>query len=82
MEVNSPNDRPLSPAEIAHLEKLKSVVKNSLKDGRFSTAEINYIKSLIWADSKVTYEELRTLNETIPLVMGDVDPEIEWQANS
>lgn len=82
MEVNSPNSKPLSPEEIAHLEKLKSVVKNALEDGRFSTQEIAQIKSIIWADGKVTYEELRAVNETITSVMGDINPEMEWRANS
>lgn len=79
MEVNSPNERPLSPEEIAHLEKLKSVVENALEDGRFSTAEIAHIKSIIWTDGKVTYQELRTLHETIRAVMGNETPELEWQ---
>ena len=82
MEVNSPNKRPLSPAEIAHLEKIKSVVKTALNDGKFSMDQIAHIKSIIWADGKVTYEELRTLHETIRLVMGNESPEIEWQPNS
>ena len=82
MEVNSPNSKPLSPEELAHLEKLKSVVEKALEDGKFSTAEIDRIKSIIWSDGKVTYEELRTVNETIKSVMGDVTPELQWRPNS
>ena len=82
MEVNSPNSKPLTPEELAHLEKLKSVVEKALEDGTFSTAEIAHIKSIIWADGKVTYEELQTVNQTIKDVMGDVVPEMEWRANS
>ncbi len=44
--------------------------------------EIDRIKSIIWADSKVTYEELQTLHNTIKAVMGDDLPEMEWRANS
>ena len=82
MEINSPNNRPLSPEEVAHLEKLKSVVKDALEDGRFSTDEIAQIKSIIWADGRVSYEELRAVNETIKSVMGDITPELDWQPYS
>ncbi|MEM8780823.1 MAG: hypothetical protein AAGF26_18555 [Cyanobacteria bacterium P01_G01_bin.49] len=82
MEVNSPNQKPLTPEELAHLKKLKSVVEKALEDGRFSEAEIAHIKSIIWADGKVTYEELRTVNKTIKEVMGDVVPEMEWRSNT
>ena len=81
MEVNSPNKKPLTPEELAHLEKLKSVVEKALEDGRFSEGEIDHIKSLIWADGKVTSEELRTVNKTIKEVMGDIAPEMEWRSN-
>lgn len=68
----------LSPEDIAHLETLKSVVEKALEDGEFSVAEIDHIKAIIWADGKVTYEELRTVHDTIASVMGDVQPDLEW----
>ena len=82
MEVNSPNSKPLSPEELSHLEHLKTLVKNALEDGYLSTDEIAHIKSIIWADGKVTYEELQTVHNTIKAVMGDELPEIEWRAYS
>lgn len=82
MEVNSPNSKPLIPEELAHLEKLRSVVEKALEDGKFSEAEIANIKSIVWADGKVTYEELRTIHQTTRDVMGDIVPEMEWRANS
>lgn len=82
MEIERPNAKPLSPEEIAHLDKLKSVVEKALENGKFSTYEIERIKSIIWSDGKVTYEELRTVNETIEAVMGDEAPELDWQAYS
>ena len=81
MEVNSPNSKPLTSEELAHLENLKSVVETALEDGKFSTYEIERIKSIMRADGKVTYEELRTVHQTTKDVMGDVVPEMEWQAN-
>ncbi len=82
MEINSPNAKPLSSEEIAHLEKLKSVVERAIEDGKLSTYEIERINSILWADGKVTYEELRTVRETIKSTMGDDKPEVEWEPYS
>ena len=73
------SDTVLSPEEIAHLDTLKSVVEKALEDGQFSVYEVEHIRSIIWADGKVTYEELRTVHENIESVMGaDTPVEIEW----
>ena len=72
----------LSPEEIEHLEKLKSVVEKALENGKFSNAQMERINSIIWADGKVTYDELHTINETIKSVMGDLKPELEWEPYS
>ncbi len=82
MEIERPNAKPLSPEELAHLEKLKSVVEKALEDGKFSTYEIDRIKSIIWSDGKVTYEELRAVHETIKSVTGDDTPDFEWESYS
>ena len=81
MEIKRPNATPLTPEDLAHLETLKSVVEKALDDDKFSTYEIAHIKSILWSDGKVTYEELRTISETIHSVMGDIPPELEWIAN-
>ena len=75
------SNKVLSPEDVAHLETLKSVVEKALEDGQFSSSEVAHIKSIIWADGKVTYEELRTVHETIEAVMGtddDVLLPLEW----
>lgn len=79
MKMERPNAKPLSPEEVAHLKKLKSVVEKALDNGQFSTYELARIKSLVWEDGKVTYEELRTIHETIHEVMGDEMPDLEWE---
>ena len=81
MKMERPNAKPLSAEDMVHLEKLKSVIEKALKDGEFSVDEIERIQSIIWADGKVTYEELRTIHETIQSVMGDIPPELEWLKN-
>ncbi|MDJ0707672.1 MAG: hypothetical protein QNJ46_30720 [Leptolyngbyaceae cyanobacterium MO_188.B28] len=78
MKMERPGSRPLSSEEVAHLETLKSVVDKALDDGKFSAAEIDRIKSLLWADGKVTFEELREVHETIQSVMGNMPPGQEW----
>lgn len=78
MNIERPNAKPLSLEGTVHLEKLKSVIKKALEDGRFLVDDIEQIKSIVWADGKVTYEELRTIRTTIQSVMGDVPPELEW----
>ncbi|MEL6398701.1 MAG: hypothetical protein AAFO87_01575 [Cyanobacteria bacterium J06607_6] len=80
MNIERPNAKPLSSEEIAHLATLRSVVEKALEDGRFSIYESERIQSLIWADGKVTYEELRTVNETVSSVMGNLLPELEWRS--
>ena len=82
MKMENPNAKPLSPEEIAHLGKLKSVIEKMLEDGKFSTYEVERIRSILWADGKVTYEELRTVHETIKSVMGDDVPPLEWESYS
>lgn len=82
MEMQRPNAKPLSPQDLERLKTLKSAVEKALEDGRFSMAEVENIKSIIWSDGKVSYEELRTVHETIKSVMGDVPPEIDWVINA
>lgn len=82
MQIDRPNAKPLSPEEIAHLEKLKSVVEKALENGKFSIYEADRIKSIMWSDGKVSYEELRTLHETIKSVTGNEYPDFEWQPYS
>ena len=58
------------------------MVKQAIEDGKFSSYETQRIRSLLWADGKVTYEELSTVRETIKSVMGDDVPELEWEPYS
>jgi hypothetical protein len=82
MKSDNSNAKPLSLEEIAHLEKLKSVVEKAIEDGKLSIYETQQIRSLLWADGKVTYEELQTIRKTIKAVMGENVPELEWESYS
>ncbi|MEO1522067.1 MAG: hypothetical protein AAFU78_14980 [Cyanobacteria bacterium J06633_2] len=81
MEIERSNAKALTPDEIQHLEKLKAVVVTALADGVLNESEIEQIKSIIWADGKVTYEELRTVHETIQSLMGDELLSLDWRRN-
>ncbi|MEO0538331.1 MAG: hypothetical protein AAF215_31275 [Cyanobacteria bacterium P01_A01_bin.123] len=81
MEIERSNAKALTPEETQHLEKLKAVVEAALADGVLNEDEIAHIKSIIWADGKVTYEELRTFHETIKSFMGDELPSFDWRRN-
>lgn len=78
MNIERPNAKPLSQEERIHLKTLKSLVEKALEDGRLLVDDIEMVKSIVWADGKVTYEELRTIRTTVQSMMGDVLPEIEW----
>ena len=81
MEIERSGAKELTPEEIQHLEKLKAVVETALADGVLTEDELAHIKSIIWADGKVTYEELRTFHKTMQSLMGDELPSIDWRPN-
>lgn len=78
MQQNRPNAKSLTPEEIAHLEKIKAFVERALSNGKLSLAEMESIKALMWADGRITYEELRVVHETVELITGDSIPELDW----
>ncbi|MGF1458939.1 MAG: hypothetical protein ACFBSG_07915 [Leptolyngbyaceae cyanobacterium] len=78
MDIERSGQRELTPEEEAHLEKLRQMVKDALADGKVSEAEIQSVRQFIHSDNKVTFEELRTIKETIRDVLGDADMEYDW----
>ncbi|NMF82601.1 hypothetical protein [Nodosilinea sp. P-1105] len=79
MNVEYPDDRPLTPEEAAHLEHLKKTVQDALADGKLSQAERQTIDNLIYADRKVTVAELQTVRQAIRESLGDAALEYDWQ---
>ncbi len=82
MAMERRSSRTLSPEEKASLEQLKAVLEKALEDGKLSPNEVAHIKSVLWADGKVTYEELRTVHEMIESVTGDMAAAFEWIISS
>ena len=81
MEIEHSKAKALTPEEVQHLKKLKVVMAAALADGVLSEGEMAHIKSLIWADNQVTYEELRTVHETLKSLMEDELPLLYWRRN-
>ncbi|HIK46693.1 MAG TPA: hypothetical protein IGR64_17735 [Leptolyngbyaceae cyanobacterium M65_K2018_010] len=79
MKVEHPHDRDLTPEELEHLAKLRTLVQEALADGRLSEGEIQSIRSFIHADHKVTVEELRMIRSTLRRTLGDSIVELDWE---
>ncbi|MEL6221966.1 MAG: hypothetical protein AAFR31_04910 [Cyanobacteria bacterium J06627_8] len=79
MKIERFTEKQLSEEEKSQLETLRTVVEKALEDGQLSIYERENIQALIWADSKMTYEKLRVINETTYQMMGDILPELEWR---
>jgi hypothetical protein len=78
MKVERPNHRELTPEELAHLEKLRRLVQTALADGKLSKDETQRIWAAIYADQKVTVEELQIRKQTIQEVIGETILEYDW----
>ena len=78
MEVRLNNSRELTLQEQEHLQKLKALVTQALADGTLDKAEMERISGMVQGDKTLTYEELRTIHDTIKEVMGDAVPAVDW----
>ncbi|NEQ45367.1 MAG: hypothetical protein F6K00_18250 [Leptolyngbya sp. SIOISBB] len=63
---------------MAHLKTLQSVIEKALEDDQFEAVDIDPIQPIIWADGKVTDTGIRTIHDTIHVVMGAVEPSLSW----
>ena len=71
MQVEYPNGHPLSPADLAHLQNLRTVVEKALEDGQLSRDDLERIRALVNADHQVTVEELQIIHQTVHEVLGN-----------
>lgn len=78
MKIERSSQRELTPADQAHLAKLRQLVQDCLADGKISQAEIQSIREFIHADAVVTFEELEIINATVKEVLGDLDLDYDW----
>lgn len=65
MEIERPNQPPLSNDDVQQLEKLTALLQQSVADGVLTRAELDAIKVQIAANGKVMIEELDLVREFI-----------------
>ena len=58
MQIEFPNAQPLTPEDEAHLESLKAVIEQVVKDGVLTGAEITLIHDKIASNKKLLPEEI------------------------
>jgi hypothetical protein len=77
MLVSRSSDKQPTPEETRQLEKLQVQIERAVADGKISKQEMEDIKRSIWADGKVTVEELELYRILVTdrIVAGDVEYE-------
>ncbi|MEG3910402.1 hypothetical protein QT979_00510 [Microcoleus sp. w2-18bC1] len=77
MLVSRSTDKQPTLEETRQLEKLQVQIERAVADGKISKQEMEDIKKAIWADGKVTVEELELYRMLVTdrIVAGDVEYE-------
>jgi len=78
MEVEHPNAKPLSPADLQDLEKLKATLEQAIADGFVSADEMKAIKAHVRADGKITIEEVELCQKLIWDKIQSGEVEYDW----
>lgn len=78
MEIERPNAAPLTKADLAHLDTLRTIVQKAVADGVVTNDERDYIARVIWADGEATPEELDLVQDLIWSKMQSGDLTLEW----
>ncbi len=65
MEISYPNREELTEEEQLELDKLQAIIEQAVADGVITRGERDRIYHAIWADGKVTSQELGLLRTMI-----------------
>jgi uncharacterized membrane protein YebE (DUF533 family) len=65
MEIEKPNQPPLTDEDLQHLEKLQALLEKAIADGIITPQELNAIKVQIKSNGKVMIEELDLVRKFI-----------------
>ena len=65
MEVSYPSSQEPTPEELKELEKLRAIIERSTADGVLTKGERETISAAIYADKKVTRQEMEILRTLI-----------------
>lgn len=58
MHIERPHAAPSTPKETQQLERLETVIKNAVADGKISRKELDDIRAVTFANKTVTMAEL------------------------
>lgn len=77
MKIERPNANSPTPEELQDLARLKKAIEQVTANGKVSKAECERIKGIMWADGKITPEELELCRTMIynKITAG----ELEWE---
>lgn len=76
MEIERPNTKEPTAAELQDLDKLKAIIERAVADGVISPSEVKAIKTQAWADGKITPQELGLYQQ---LVLSKIrNGALEW----
>lgn len=78
MEIERPNAAPLTKADLAHLETLRSVVEHAVADGLITSEEREDIARVIWADGEATPQELDLVQDLVWSKLQSGDLMVDW----
>jgi len=77
MKIERPNAKLPTPEELQDLEKLKTAIEQVIANGKVSKAESERIKTMMWADGKITPEELELCRT---MIYSKINAgELEWE---
>lgn len=78
MQVERPNDHPISPDELKNLDKLKAIIERATADGKLTEAEMEIVKAAIREDGRVSPQELELVQELIYNKLQSGELSMSW----
>jgi len=78
MKLDRPQGSSLTQAELDNLDILKALVEGAISDGVLTKAESENIRSMVWADGKISPEELHIIQNLIWNKIQTGELTIEW----
>ena len=78
MRVSYPNARQPSEAERQSLERLRSLLNRATNDGKISRQELDRIRGEMFADRKVTVDELTLFRHLVQDRLNRGELEYDW----
>lgn len=78
MRVWHPDEPAPTAEEERDFERLRAAIEAAIADGKLSQTEVEDIKSIAWADGKITRRELELYRTLISDKVAKGELEFEW----